>query len=126
MRPPLVSLLGLLLVASPTAGQVHPSTENGSTASIETLTEEDNVDRAIARGIRYLVSKQRDDGAITDRQYDTTMTSLALMALASTGITPGYNAPHADVSRKALDFVLRDDRQDKQGYYGTRTDGARQ
>ena len=49
------------------------------------LSEEaDPVEAAIGRGIRYLIAKQREDGAITDRQYDTTMTSLAIMALAST------------------------------------------
>lgn len=86
--------------------------------------EVDKVDQAIQRGIRFLMSKQRSDGAITDRQYDTTMTSLAIMALASTGITPSSAGEHGDVSERALDFVLSADRQDKHGYFGNR-DGSR-
>lgn len=86
--------------------------------------QKDEVDAAISRGIAYLASKQRDDGAITDRQYDTTMSALAVMALASTGVTPSSSGSLGEVSSKAVDFVLSEGRQDKQGYYGNR-DGSR-
>lgn len=82
------------------------------------------VDTAIEAATRFLVSNQRPDGAITDRQYDTTMSALAIMALASTGNTPGTPSELGEASRKALAFVLRDDRQDKDGYYGNK-DGSR-
>lgn len=84
----------------------------------------DDVDTAIEAALKFLVSNQREDGAITDRQYDTTMTALAIMALASTGNTPGTPSEHGEASRKALAFVLREDRQDKDGYYGNK-DGSR-
>lgn len=79
---------------------------------------------AIDKGIAFLVSKQRDNGAITDRQYDTTMSSLAIMALASTGVTPSSPGELGQVSRRALDFVLSKGRQDDEGYFGNR-DGSR-
>ncbi len=90
----------------------------------DVAAEADGVDAAIARGLNFLLSKQRPDGAITDRQYDTTMTSLAIMALASTGITPSSTGNQGAACRQALDFVLAPDRQDKQGYFGNR-DGSR-
>ncbi len=84
----------------------------------------DEVDQAVERGIAFLVSRQRADGAITEREYDTTMTSLAIMAMASSGITPSSTSPRGEIVRKALSFVLREDRQDKEGYFGNR-DGSR-
>jgi hypothetical protein len=84
----------------------------------------DEVDQAIERGIAFITSKQRQDGAITDRQYDTTMTALAIMALASTGVTPSTPGEQGDIARRALDFVLLEDRMDKDGYFGNR-DGSR-
>ncbi len=84
----------------------------------------DEVDLAVERGVSFLLSRQREDGAITEREYDTTMTSLAIMGLASTGVTPSSAGPRGDAVRKALSFVLREDRQDKEGYFGNR-DGSR-
>ena len=87
-------------------------------------SQTDAVDQAVQRGVAFLLSRQREDGAITDRDYDTTMTSLAIMALASTGTTPGSGGSGSHQASQALDFVLRDDRQDKDGYFGNR-DGSR-
>jgi hypothetical protein len=52
------------------------------------------------------------------------MTALALMALASTGVTPASEGERGEIARKSLDFVLRQDRQDSEGYFGNR-DGSR-
>lgn len=84
----------------------------------------DEVDLAVERGVAYLLSKQREDGSITDRQYETTMTALAIMAMASTGVTPSEVGVQGEAASRALDFVLLDDRIDKDGYYGNR-DGSR-
>ncbi len=92
--------------------------------SVENRFAKDEVDTAIDAAIRFLLTHQREDGAVTDRQYDTTMTALAIMALASTGNTPSTPSDLGEASRKALAFVLRDDRQDKDGYYGNK-DGSR-
>ena len=94
------------------------------TAAIQNSLAKDEVDSAIHAASRFLLANQRADGAITDRQYDTTMTALAIMALASTGNTPGTPSELGEASRKALAFVLRDDRQDKDGYFGNK-DGSR-
>jgi hypothetical protein len=87
-------------------------------------TSRNEIDVAIDRGLDYLLTLQRDDGAITEKDYDTTMTALAIMALASTGVTPSTPGPRGDAVRGGLNFVLREDRQEPTGYYGNR-DGSR-
>jgi hypothetical protein len=85
---------------------------------------------AVQSGIRYLLTKQKEDGSIHDRENPTAMTALAVMAMASIGIQPADPSPEGMAMRKALDYVLdanpgsREPRQDKQGYFG-RADGSR-
>jgi hypothetical protein len=86
--------------------------------------QSDEVDASIDRGIRFLLTQQRPDGAIVDRAHETTMSALAVMALASTGVTPSSNDDRGVACRRALEYVLKDDRQDKAGYFGA-ADGSR-
>ena len=108
----------------PIFGFLHATPVLCIAQEIRADSSKNKVHTAIERGLEFLASKQRDDGSITDRQYDTTMTSLAIMAFASTGTTPNTAGEHGDVARRALDFVLRDGRQDDKGYFGNR-DGSR-
>ncbi|GAB5402020.1 MAG: terpene cyclase/mutase family protein [Aureliella sp.] len=90
---------------------------------------ETEVDSAVRRGVEYLLSKQRDSGAIADRQYDTTMSALCVMALSSIGHVPSHAHSQSDdeaavACGRALTFVLGEDRIDKNGYFGNR-DGSR-
>ena len=86
--------------------------------------QKDRTDTAVDKAIAYLVSQQREDGAVCDRQHDTTMTSLAVMAMASVGIQPADPTPQGKAMQKALSFILREDRQDAKGYFGSK-DGSR-
>lgn len=86
--------------------------------------QKDATDVAVERAVAYLLTQQRDDGAIVENQHDTTMTALAVMAMASVGVQPGEPTPEGRAMRKALQFVLRDDRCDDKGYYGGK-DGSR-
>ncbi|MEZ6087976.1 MAG: prenyltransferase/squalene oxidase repeat-containing protein [Pirellulaceae bacterium] len=90
----------------------------------ETAFERDEIDRAVDKAVGFLISKQRDDGAITDRSHDVTMTSLSIMAFASVGHLPGDPTPAGEAASKALSFVLKDGQQDDEGYFG-RHDGSR-
>lgn len=108
--------LGCQLVASIAVGQDTVPAGASQTA--------DGVDETVQRAIKYLMSKQRPDGAIVEHQNETTMTSLAIMAMASAGATTSENSPRGETMRKALNFVLTGDRQDKDGYFGNR-DGSR-
>lgn len=86
--------------------------------------EKDDVDRAVDRAIDYLLRQQKDSGAVFDRGHDTTMTSLSLMAMASVGIQPSDPDRRGKAMARALDFVLSEQQQDEDGYFGKK-DGSR-
>lgn len=92
--------------------------------SSDSAFQKDTIDIAVDKAIAYLVSKQREDGAIIDKGHDTTMSALSIMAMASVGIQPADPTPEGQAMSKALAFVLRDDRVDDNGYFG-RSDGSR-
>ncbi len=82
----------------------------------------DEVDRAVDCGIDYLLTKQRPDGSILDRNYATAMTALSIMAMASTGTTLRESTPRGQAMNKAVDYILREDVRDPQGYFGKKDD----
>lgn len=94
------------------------------TATPPSVFQKDQVDIAVEKGIAYLITQQRDDGAILDKGIDTTMTALSIMAMASVGTQPVDETPEGRAMQKALAFVLRDDRIDANGYFGNK-DGSR-
>jgi hypothetical protein len=82
-------------------------------------------DGAIDRGVAYLVSRQDKGGWINDRATNlTTMTSLAILAMAAVGHQPTDETKEGVAMRRALDYVLHPDRQDPAGYFGG-MDGSR-
>jgi hypothetical protein len=88
--------------------------------------KKDEVDAAVAKAIKFLVGKQklRSDGSIYDRGNPTTMTALALMAMASVGHQPVNANEEGRVMQRGLDFILKESNQDAHGYFGNR-DGGR-
>ncbi len=113
-------VLILLLATNFACGQEKPSGPSMPTRN--SIFARDEVDDAVDRGIDFLLSKQRDDGAVTDRSYATSMTALSVMALASVGTTVGESTPRGRAMQRALDYVLRDDVRDAQGYFGKKDD----
>ena len=86
--------------------------------------QQDEIDRAIDRAIAYLLTTQREDGAIIDSGHDTTMTALSIMAMAAVGNQPADPTPEGQAMQRALAFVLQEDRVDAKGYFGIK-DGSR-
>lgn len=84
----------------------------------------DDIDAAVSRGIAFLVSQQKKEGAITDRGHENAMTALAIMAMASAGHQPADSSPEGVAMARGLKFLLSDGRQDPQGYFGA-SDGSR-
>ena len=123
-------LLGLLLVAfiviatSPVCAQDKPKSKAADPPATTSPFQKDEVDLAADKAIAFLVSQQKENGGIHSGKHDTTMTSLAIMAMASVGIQPADPGREGQAMKKALAFVLQDDRQDKNGYYGQK-DGSR-
>lgn len=114
-------LMVLLVWASPTRAEDPIA---GISAVSQDPYQADDIDAAVARGIKYLVSQQRKDGAITDRGHENAMTALAIMAMASVGHQPVDQSPEGVAMSQGLKFLLGDGRQDPQGYFGA-SDGSR-
>jgi hypothetical protein len=124
---PLLALCAAAVLCGPRSGPAaddSPAQEQSPTRQIESTFQKDRTDAALDKAIAYLISRQRNDGAVCDKQNDTTMTSLAVMAMAGVGIQPADPTSEGRAMKNALAFVLRDDRQDPQGYFGQR-DGSR-
>ena len=98
--------------------QTNPAVDGASTF------QKDEVDLAVAKAIGYLLTKQRDDGAILDKGHETTMTALSIMAMASVGTQPSDPSREGQAMQRALAFVLQADRADDKGYFGNK-DGSR-
>jgi len=83
----------------------------------------DEVDKAIESGIKFLLSNQKDDGAIYDRGNPTAITALSLMSLAAVGHLPIHPNENGEAMAKALEFILLEKNQDEVDYFGN--DGGR-
>ena len=83
----------------------------------------DEVDKAIESGIKFLLSNQRDDGAIYDRGNPIAITALSLMSLAAVGHLPIHPNENGEAMAKALEFILLEKNQNEVGYFGK--DGGR-
>ena len=81
------------------------------------------IEQAVDRAVQFLLTRQRQDGAITDGQHPTAMTALSVMALCAVGHLPSDQNKEGEAIRKALAYVLADGRMDANGYYGM--DGSR-
>ena len=80
--------------------------------------------QAIDSGIAFLEANQQENGAISAGKFETAMTALATMAMASTGVTPSEPSPRGNCIRRAIDFVVADPQRTATGYFGQR-DGSR-
>lgn len=101
-----------------------PKVKTRADEDFNKLYAKDATDDAIDSAIDFLVTKQRDNGAIYDSSHQIAMTSLAIMAMAAVGEQPDRDTRRGIVMSKAINFVLDERHQDKFGYFGRR-DGSR-
>ena len=104
------------IVLSQPAGKIDPS-------EWKNPFKPDEVDKAIESGIKFLLSNQKDDGAIYDRGNPTAITALSLMSLAAVGHLPIHPNKNGEAMAKALEFILLEKNQNEVGYFGK--DGGR-
>jgi hypothetical protein len=81
--------------------------------------ERDEVDTAVDRGIAFLLTKQREDGTVSEGQHSTALTSLVIMSLASVGTSPAQSDDRGKAMARAFEYVLSEKVQDEQGYFGS-------
>src|SRR4051794_694265 len=86
------------------------------------------IDDALGRAAQFILGQQDEKGAIWERKphlrNQTAMTALSILALTAMGHQPGDPTPEGLAVRKGLTYVLGDDGQDAQGYFGGK-DGSR-
>jgi hypothetical protein len=79
------------------------------------------IDEATKKGVAFLLSEQDPRGAIREHgSYDTAMTALSCLAMAAVGHLPSDRTPQGVGVRKGIDFLLMPDRQDNEGYFGSK------
>lgn len=79
----------------------------------------DDVAHSIDRGIAYLTARVEQDGSIANsRRYPTASTAMAIMAYIAVGHQPADQTPQGKVLRDALRYLLSDELQTPEGYYG--------
>ena len=104
-------LLGAILLSAPARAQ---------TADADAALNA-RVDRAVDRGLEYLASRQRANGAYEGGYGDTAaITALAGMAFLSKGYLPG-EGPYGENINRSLDYVLTC--ADNNGYFGGKSGG---
>ena len=124
LAPVLAAVVMLVVSAPVTLAQTTPPASPEAAKPQVSAFQKDEVDVAIDKAIAFLVRQQKPTGSVNDKGYDTTMTSLAIMAMASVGVQPADPDQRGQAMKRALEFVLKDDRQDDKGYFG-RKDGSR-
>lgn len=79
------------------------------------------IDEAAKKGVAFLLGEQDERGAIREHgSYDTATTALSCLAMAAVGHLPSDLTPEGVGMRKAMDFLLRPERQDNDGYFGAK------
>lgn len=106
-----------LMAQGEAAPAITPPTETTGEGAAPELTEA--ADRAIERGLQYLIATQNQDGSWsgTDGKFKMAGTSLGLMAFMVRGEFPGFGRNGAALDR-AKDFLLKHDRESSTGYAG--------
>lgn len=120
----LTTLITFLLFVSSTVQGVAQDDAASSSSPAMRPFQKDEVDIAADKAIAFLITQQKKDGSIQTGSHQTTMTALAIMAMASVGIQPADPGPEGQAMTRALGYVLQNDRQDDKGYFGQK-DGGR-
>lgn len=112
-----IMLAGLWMLLTRQAAAEFPAVPAGA----------DGADVAVQRGVQFLLTQQQADGSVCDAglrgRYSSALTGLSLLALVAAGHDLSDHSPEAFALRRAVDFLLRADRQDREGYFG-RADGS--
>lgn len=108
---PKVCVLSCLLTALGSEAFLTPSSH----------ATDDGVDKATQKAIQYLINKQDPRGAIRETDSrETAVTALAALAMLAVGNQPSDPTPEGNALANAIEFLLSEGRQDREGYFGTK------
>ena len=116
------SLLFFLAICTSTSQGVIAADALSDQEVLERLTTERPTDRAIAKGLEWLRSQQKEDGHVEwEGKNPTALTAMSLMAHFSAGID-FHDVTHGPWLRRSMIYVLS--KQETNGYFG-KLDGSR-
>lgn len=116
-----VCVMASMCLAAPTLAQ---DSDPQPTPVADPAMREQTLQR-IEHATRYLMAQAQNDGSVgSDQQNRNALTSLTIMALVAVGHQPTDHTPEGKTLRDGMNYILRDDRQSDEGYYGW-SDGSR-
>jgi hypothetical protein len=123
----ILGVLSAILIVTFTAlaADVSPDSPPGGGLPVNAAQKE-KIDRAVDRGLRYLVSKQDAEGwiSVSDKPKNrAALTGLSLLAMTAAGHEVTDLTPEGRAQLKGLRYLLRVE-QDEGGYWGGK-DGSR-
>ena len=116
----IVAIAPLIAGTGPLAVTAQDETAPGSPAASDQAPElTEAADRAMERGLQFLISTQKPDGswANDDGSFSTAGTSLGLMAFMVKGHFPGFGR-HAEPLDRAKEYLLKKAEESSTGYLG--------
>lgn len=88
--------------------------------------QKQRIDNSLKKASEFLISLQKPTGDISEKGVgkEVTMSSLAILALSAMGHQPADISDEGKAMKKALDFILKPEHQEPDGYYG-KLDGSK-
>lgn len=109
-------LVALCLCLSAPCLSICGADSEDESAIIKKLEQPEQRDKALAKAVAFLASRQKADGSFGEK-YSTAMTGLAVMAMMAVGRTPD-DPDYGPAIHRAINYVLSQMRAD--GYFGER------
>ncbi len=104
-------------IAAPVA--LTPASAWAQAEDLPAAARPDGVTVALDRGVQALLELQQEDGSfVRGSRHRVAISALGAMALLACGHLPDDPTPEGDAVRRAVDFVLDDQHQTPEGYFG--------
>jgi prenyltransferase beta subunit len=116
LRSFLLAIFSLFVLSNPAVAQ-SPDLD----AHLQNISEQDDVDIAVDKGLAYLAESQHEDGRFGDKKLANVYTALSCMALMASGHFPGRSKYGENLKKGIMYLVEAAEKED--GYYGREGEG---
>jgi hypothetical protein len=88
--------------------------------------QKQRVDDALKKASSFLMTLQKENGSISEKEVgkEVTMSALAILAWSALGHQPADSTDEGRAMKRALDYILKPEHQEADGYYG-KLDGSK-